>query len=250
MWRVEEIYDASKRALQPGWDYVIDTGFDPSKAPIQPTNKKRTAGRGGGDTTAKQTDATHKRLRELEKDNHRDAQIPVPKAKDAAGRSKGKTLNARKALSYQKTFAMWLEQEKADAAISAQNPVQQKPKPTVHPRKGTTKIMTEIKEEPVEEPIPPVALRPAPDGTDDSHLLQTIIPPLPSEVEMERLCSAPPLSYDEARAGPSTSGKPAMHFCEVCGYWGKIKCIMCGVRVCGLNCKKKHDIECQKYGGR
>lgn len=250
MWRVEEVYDTGKRASQPGWDYVVDTGYDPSKAPIQPINKKRTAGRTGGNTTAKQNDATHKRLKELEKDNHRDAHVAIPKSKDAASRSKGKTLATRKVLAYQKTFAMWVEQEKSDAANAASNPAQQKQRPIVHPRKGTAKVCHEIKEEFIEEPIPQVALRPASDGTDDSHLLLTNTPVLPSEAEMERLCSAPPLSYDEARAGPSTSGKPPMHFCEVCGYWGKIKCITCGFRVCGLNCKKKHDIECQKYGGR
>ena len=254
MWRVEEVYDAGKRTAQPGWDYVVDTGYDPSKAPIQPINKKRTAGgRTTENTTAKQNDATHKRIKQLEKDNHGDTHVPVPKSKskDAASRSKGKTLATRKALSYQKTFAMWIEQEKSDAANAASNPVQQKPKPLVHPRKGTTaNASSEIKEEPMEEPIPQVALRPASDGTEDSHLLLTNTPALPSEAEMERLCSAPPLSYDETRAGPSTSGIPPMHFCEVCGYWGKVKCITCGFRVCGLDCKIKHDIECQKYGGR
>ena len=250
MWRVEEIYDAGKRALQPGWDYVVDTGFDPSKAPIQPTNKKRTAGRGGGDILARQYGATHKRLKELERDNHRDIAVPAPKAKDATGRARGKTQNTRKVLTYQKAFPGWLDQEKSEAIKSAQNPVQQKPKPTIHPRKGTANMMSKIKVEPVEESTPTIALRSASDGTDDSHLLQTIVPSLPSEAEMERLCSAPPLSYDAARAGLSTSGRPALHFCDVCGYWGKIKCIMCGVRACGLICKKKHDVECQKYGGR
>jgi zinc finger HIT domain-containing protein 1 len=57
---------------------------------------------------------------------------------------------------------------------------------------------------------------------------------------MAALVSGPPLSYNGARAGPPV-GKPQRRFCEICGYWGTIKCIKCGARVCGLECTKTHS---------
>jgi zinc finger HIT domain-containing protein 1 len=252
MWKIEEIQDFGKKISQPGWDYVVDTGYDPSKAPIQPTNKKRTA-RSAGDITAKQNNAILKRLAELDKDNARDVQVPIPKAKE--GGRKGKTTATRKILAAQKTFANYLADEEALAAIAAQNSVQARA--NQHTRRSSsyrppasTSAQETSEEVQDQNDKPIVPLRPASDGTEDSHLLQTIVPSAPSDALMEALCTAPPLSYNAARVGPSTSGKPPLHFCETCGYWGKIKCTFCGVRVCGLACKKKHDIECQKYGGR
>lgn len=258
------MHDTGKKASQPGWDYVVDTGFDPSKAPIQPTNKKRTAKASVGDTTAKQNNLILKRLTELDKDNTRDVHVPVPnKTKDSAGRTKGKTAATRKILAAQKTFANYLADEEALAALEPQSTANARSKPMPRPSsqpkpkpkpKASTDITTADSPESTaagQAPEnPTVPWRPAMDGTDDAILVQSIVPSAPSEALMDALCSAAPLSYNAARVGLSTSGRPPLHFCEVCGYWGKVKCLSCGSRVCGLVCKRKHDVECQKYGGR
>ena len=85
-----EVLPNSTSISAPGWAYVPDTGYDPSKAPIQPGARKRNArvlGPGGADTTARQNTAVLKRLADLDKDNFKDVQIAIPsKQKDSAGR--------------------------------------------------------------------------------------------------------------------------------------------------------------------
>ncbi|KAI4147441.1 MAG: hypothetical protein LQ340_005554 [Diploschistes diacapsis] len=262
MWRVEEVVQAAKRPSQPGWDYVIDTGFDPSKAPITPANRKRTAKSGGGDTTAKQNAAILKRLAELDKDNARDIQIPVPsRQKDSAGRSKGKTTATRKILLAQKTFTNYLADEEALLALEPPNAIAARSKPVPPPLRTSNQRQSAGAREDVQAPdaekskgstqLPrPPPLRPASNGLDDFHLLQSIVPQAPSDDLMEALVSAPSLSYNAARVEPSNSGRPPLHFCEMCGYWGNYKCRICGNRYCGLTCKTKHDVDCQKYGAR
>lgn len=87
---------------------------------------------------------------------------------------------------------------------------------------------------------------PAPHWADSDPLLVSSIPPLPSQEEIDRLLAAPPLTYHEAR-GPWTATdrrKPIRQFCEVCGYWGRVKCTRCGGRVCALECLGVHQEEC------
>ena len=79
------------------------------------------------------------------------------------------------------------------------------------------------------------------DPLEAEPLLRTYVPNAPSDEVMQALVTAPPLSYNAARATFSASEKPRRHFCEICGYWGNIKCLKCGVRVCGLDCKGAHD---------
>ncbi len=89
-----EVLPNSTSISAPGWAYVPDTGYDPSKAAIQPTGTRKrsarnvvTGGGGGADTTARQNNAVLKHLAELDKDNHRDVQIPVPnRPRDGVGR--------------------------------------------------------------------------------------------------------------------------------------------------------------------
>ena len=86
-----EVLPNSTSISAPGWAYVPDTGYDPSKAPIQPSGARkrnaRTVGITGGDSTARQTNALMKRLADLDKDNHKDVQIVLPtRQKDAGGR--------------------------------------------------------------------------------------------------------------------------------------------------------------------
>lgn len=42
---------------------------------------------------------------------------------------------------------------------------------------------------------------------------------------------------------------PPRYFCEVCGYWGRVRCTKCGARVCALDCLEVHREEClARYG--
>ena len=262
MWRVEEVYEATRKPSQPGWDYIVDTGFDPSKAPIAPTNKKRTARATAGDTTARQNLANLKRLAELEKDNPRDVHIPIPsRQKDSAGRSKGKTAATRKILLAQKTFSNYLADEEALMSQESQSNLAARAKPNVssvapgtRPKanaiSGNIQILDSETDSTKTQASQPPPLRPSSDGLDDFHLLQSVVPRAPSETLLESLVAAPPLSYNAARVQPSDSGKPRAQFCEICGYWGNYKCRLCGSRYCGLHCKIKHDVDCQKYGVR
>ena len=83
-----EVLPNSTSIKAPGWALVPDTGHGPSHAISQPTTKRGRAARvsnlGGGDTSARQENAVLKHLADLDKDSHRDVQIPVPK--DTIGR--------------------------------------------------------------------------------------------------------------------------------------------------------------------
>ena len=79
------------------------------------------------------------------------------------------------------------------------------------------------------------------DPFEDDPLLKTHMPSAPPQEAIEALLTGPPLSYNTARTCPPADGKPQRHFCEICGYWGTIKCMKCGARVCGLSCKNAHD---------
>lgn len=90
-----EVLPNTTNTSAPGWAYVPDTGYDPSKAAIQPSGARQRATRGialgvdGQEMSVKQNNAIIKRLAELDKDNHRDVHIPIPaRQRDGAGRSK------------------------------------------------------------------------------------------------------------------------------------------------------------------
>ncbi|EFX05209.1 hit finger domain protein [Grosmannia clavigera kw1407] len=101
--------------------------------------------------------------------------------------------------------------------------------------------------------------RPAPQTSDGDPLLVSYVPPLPTDDELRALLAAPPLSYAEARATwPTESAAggsaperryPARVFCEICGYWGRIKCTKCGTPLCALDCLEMHREDCiTRYG--
>ncbi|KAI0512533.1 hypothetical protein F5B22DRAFT_306050 [Xylaria bambusicola] len=99
---------------------------------------------------------------------------------------------------------------------------------------------------------------PHPSHPEDANpLLASRLPPLPSDDELRALLAAPPLSYLEARGSwPSGDGEggqqqryPTRVFCAVCGYWGRVRCMKCGTRVCALECLETHREECiTRYG--
>lgn len=86
---------------------------------------------------------------------------------------------------------------------------------------------------------------------DDDPLLASAIPPFPSDEELVALMTAPPLGYAEAQVemGEDEGRYPSRAFCEICGYWGRVRCIKCGTRVCALDCLDVHRQECiTRYG--
>ncbi|PBP24684.1 HIT zinc finger protein [Diplocarpon rosae] len=92
---------------------------------------------------------------------------------------------------------------------------------------------------------------PKPHPGDADALLMSRIPAIPSQAEIEKLLAAPPLTYNEAR-GPwveEDMRKPVRQFCEICGYWGRVKCMRCGSKVCALECLTQHHVDClTRYG--
>lgn len=92
---------------------------------------------------------------------------------------------------------------------------------------------------------------PAAHSLDNDPLLVSRIPGMPSQAEIDRLLATPPLTYNEAR-GPwveEDMRKPVRQFCEICGYWGRVRCTRCGGRVCALECLSTHQEECfSRYG--
>ena len=152
----------------------------------------------------------------------------------------------------QKTFANHLADEEASLALQQQHPSSAAPRPpALKPSRSTPNIKHSSTSEvhSVDRGASQTSIvRPggiprsgAKDPLDDEPLLKSQVPSAPSEEVIEALLSGPPLSYNAARAAPPPPGKPQRQFCEICGYWGTIKCLKCGARVCGLECKGAHD---------
>ena len=135
----------------------------------------------------------------------------------------------------QKTFANHLADEEAALAQKSTSTSQAPPLPrrasTVEARSTTQEMMNTV-----DDPL------------EADPLLRTYVPTAPSDELMQAMVTAPPLSYNAARATLPASEKPQRRFCEICGYWGNVKCLKCGVRVCGLDCKGAHDEgRCMKF---
>ncbi|KAJ5595052.1 uncharacterized protein N7459_001260 [Penicillium hispanicum] len=123
MFRVELLPDSSSVAT-PGWTYVADRSFDPAKAAMAPALGRkrgiRDAGK-GGDISSRRANAIVRHIAELDRENQRDVQIPVPvkQAKEAGSRgTRAKTTsNVRRILQSQKTFRNHLDDEEAAIAV-------------------------------------------------------------------------------------------------------------------------------------
>ncbi|KAI9846887.1 MAG: hypothetical protein M1837_003499 [Sclerophora amabilis] len=268
-----EVLPNSTAASAPGWAYVPDTGYDPSKTAIQPSGTRHRAARNAGgasahDRSARQNTAIQKHLAELDRDNHRDVQISVSaRQREGAGRgSRAKVPSGvRRILTSQKTFANHLADEEAAIAnqthpLAAQNarPANQAVgKKANVPGTARTKRRASSPTHPAGEDVQEstkcselagglssTTRRPEMNvfsKDDNDPLLQSYVPPLPPKAVLEEILAAPPLSYAAARAQPSSSGHPQRYFCEICGYWGRVRCLRCAARVCGLDCKGVHD---------
>lgn len=78
-----EVLPNSTATIAPGWTYVVDTGYDPSKVAINPKNKKRAAAqpraqRADGELTSRQQIAIARRIAELNRDNDPKQGVEVP----------------------------------------------------------------------------------------------------------------------------------------------------------------------------
>lgn len=267
MPHIEELPTTAKAAA-PGWSYVVDTGFDPSKAAINPSSRKRvrTTTAGGlsqGDLTVRQQTAIQRHLDELDKDNHKPVNIAPPKS------NRRQTQNTRRILASGKDFSHYLDQDEAamamrqtqglDTEIEPPKPPQRASKTPIARRKPQPPPTAEASPAPLatstaasttpSAPLIPSFLKPylidptaEPDNTDHESLLSQPAPLTATTAEIEALLSAPQLSYNAARSAPSPATAPPQRvFCEMCGYWGRVKCLKCGSRVCGLECKSAHE---------
>ena len=83
---------------------------------------------------------------------------------------------------------------------------------------------------------------------DSDPLLMSRVPAMPSNEELRKLLAHPPLTYLETR-GIWDDAYPTRVFCTVCGYWGRVRCMKCGTRICALECMETHREECvTRYG--
>ncbi|KAF2177902.1 hypothetical protein K469DRAFT_696290 [Zopfia rhizophila CBS 207.26] len=255
-----EVLPNSATAAAPGWTYIVDTGYDPSRVAINPKDRKRAAARprgprGDNELSARQQTAIARRIAELERDNDPKQSILVP------GKFIPKTPNAKRILQSQRQIKHWLDEEEAM--------LQQAPPPrattttsrtaTKPPRKLST--LTSVPPTPSEAttpgPIPSGVATPIVMGgfgerapqEDPTLSITSSMPPALDPKELEALLAAPPLSYAASHAAPpAPGGPPQRYFCDNCGYWGKIKCLKCGARVCGLECKDAHEAtRCLKW---
>ena len=246
-----EVLPNSAATVAPGWTYVVDTGYDPSKVAINPKNKKRAAAAPGGqrgenELSARQQTAIARRIAELERDNDPKQTIAIP-----GKPSVPKTQNARRIIQYQRQIRHWLDDEEAQlgqVATTARAVAQPSRKQSVFASVPAT---------PVEAAPAPAAATQTPSRLDDTNAdaddallsIDHSLPPPLNPDELEALLVAPPLSYAASHAAPPPVGSPPQRqFCDNCGYWGQIKCRKCGARVCGLECKDAHEAtRCLKW---
>jgi zinc finger HIT domain-containing protein 1 len=321
-----EVLPSGKDNLQPGYAYVPDTGYDPSKAAIVPSGSRKRARLAHQPSTSASTDPNKisqlsarqaskiaKHLADLDRENHKDVQIVVPnKSKDigvkgitGAKREKPMTLGVKKILQSQKTWGNYLDDEEAALALqgsgtgqlrvetgslarpSGRGPGRERDIERNKRRRKSylqsAESVDDVSEASVLEGdamemdhiegviakmdldagaksrnMPPpsipatsgVPVQPSPvrNELDDDPLLRSRVPPLPTQAAIQALLAMAPLSYNVSKAAPTTSTAPPRRFCEMCGYWGRVSCVKCGVRICGLECSKAHEeTRCLKF---
>ncbi|KFH44483.1 hypothetical protein ACRE_047300 [Hapsidospora chrysogenum ATCC 11550] len=260
---------SAKTTLAPGWAYVPDTSV-PSSAALQqqPGGRKRArnapSGPSIGDLTARQEARIRKEVEALQLDGNKDNTIPIPVK--PGRKAQGKTGTVRKILQSQKTFANHLDdflafqQAEASAAAASANsrrantnksattPVTQDPEDTSMTDADAATAAANTSPPAL---FPPPYRSPPPSHPGDSDpLLMSRVPEPPTDREIRALLAHPPLTYLEARGTWEERGRPpARAFCEVCGYWGRVRCMKCGTRVCALDCLETHREECvTRYG--
>ncbi|PNS21827.1 hypothetical protein CAC42_425 [Sphaceloma murrayae] len=227
------------KALTPGWSYVVDTGYDPSKVAINPSSRKRlrtTHTESASDLSLRQQTAITRYLAELDKDSHRDVQIAVPKSNVSAG--KKQSTNVKRVLGSGKTFQHYLEEEEARAALRGDEvrdkdrEKERASKTPLHRRKNGVEGSKEgtpsgREERGKKKDMSAKTVQVQVLGTQNP---ESIVAPVPEmgfdEEEIEELIAGPGLGYGAARAAaPKMEGRKHRVFCEICGYWGRAKCV-------------------------
>ena len=272
-----EVLPTAKTAATPGWAYVPDTGFDPSKAAINPTGARKRGKQNLVNTSSnvsainsRQQSTIARRLAELDREGGgKDISLPGGARPGGAG----KTQATRKILTSQKTFANHIADEEAwitqggqfaaatpTAASTDADGAKGRRKSAPFPGRGRgngpkrMSLDANLTAIPAEIPVA-TASTPAVAGlagggdvvTSHEALLAVTTLTIPSPVELELLLSSAPLSFHAARAGPpGNTAPPPRQLCEICGYWGRVRCLKCGSRVCGLDCLTSHRLECSR----
>jgi zinc finger HIT domain-containing protein 1 len=220
---IEVLQQANPSHSAPGWAYVLESAApDPSKVLAPKAPGKRNAARSALDALTgahnkTQSSKIRTRLDELAKDGPGRAEVEVPagvtkEMNDAAWKEvKGKqSTNVKRVLLSAKTWAHYA----ADDEVRVQS---------AHARE---------KDRAGEAPIPKTPIDP---------LLDTYVAEAPSEEVIAALTKAPTLSYGAIAAADTGLKTPIRRFCAMCGYWGKVKCTVCGAHVCGLACRLSHN---------
>jgi len=326
MLLVEELQSSTKAAA-PGWSYVVDTGYDPSKVAINPTSRKRArAGQNETETsselTLRQQTAIQRHVLELDKDSHREVNIPVPRT---IFPNKKQTTNAKRILGSGKTFQYYVDEEEAmwnasggrtnvslnmsidttmvGGIVTSGSPLNTTASPNglnnptmtqAHTRASKTPLARRksalyLQQQQDEVTAAAQTVTSASTGRRASTIsgvittpttltngnlnkspvalthpitpafvpgtILALSPPLTvSEEEIEALLTAPMLLYNSAKSTLPTenqvtrSKRERRIFCEICGYWGRIRCMKCSARICGIECKATHDeSRCLKF---
>ena len=269
---IEELPTTNSRQA-PGFAWVaVSKNDDPAKAALEVTGKKRarTSGLGQSEAQKEALGVRHqkeieKRIRDLNADNSKDVNIPIPKKEGAATGSQraGKTPNTKKILASGKEFKHYLDDEEAELArtgrvdglerdIDVEIAKQRASKTPIARRIQRESSTTNSSPAPATSGTsikPPLLSKPDAflDDEDDDDF--TALAPSPTDAEMQVLLDAPPLTYNAARsAPPPSSAPPPRSFCEICGYWGRVKCMKCGARTCSVQCEDVHVSErCLKF---
>jgi len=265
----------------PGFAWVSVSGpqDDPAKN-WGTTNRKRQRQSAVGPTdqqretlNARQQRDIERKIRDLNSDGPtaRDAQSEISLNKKGGGGAVrvGKTTNTKKILSSGKTFAHYLDDEEAEIARTGRRdgdvemtapPTQRASKTPLARRKVREESTTSNSPAPTpaptappplsrisHSPLPEASSKTGEDDHDDDDDVDPILP-FPSQAELDALLNAPPLTYNQARSAPPPStAPPPRRFCETCGYWGRVRCMKCGVMTCSVLCKDTHDqVQCLK----
>ncbi|EXJ64093.1 hypothetical protein A1O7_00429 [Cladophialophora yegresii CBS 114405] len=116
---IEELPITATVRASHGWTYVPDTGA-PIPA-VQLSSRKR--GRDGATIArsaaqaSKQEKATQQRLHDLNKENYREANIPIPKRDGTRGKERKTEPNVKRILAYQRNFQHYLANEEAGVNV-------------------------------------------------------------------------------------------------------------------------------------
>ncbi|KAM0248098.1 hypothetical protein ACHAP5_003679 [Fusarium lateritium] len=252
---------SAKITSAPGWAYVPDNTISRSTAPANRKRARNVPGLTYSDLTARQDNKIRKEVEALDKDGGKDNTIPLPVK---SGRAQGKhTPNVRKIFQSQKTFANHLDDFLAMQALAESNPALSRSNTSGanNKRSSTSRKDTPSTSKPPQDediamadvdlpPVLPVSSGPSQPSLpgDNDPLLVSRVPEIPSDQELRKLLAHPPLSYGDATGNWDTK-YPVRSFCEVCGYWGRVRCMKCGTRVCALDCLEAHKEECvTRYG--